>query len=137
MRKLFWISWCLVLLVFVASYFRFTALDLQPTHTLWIQVATADGGARLVVLRGDPSASWTANTVIERDKNTWRYGLSTAPWGRVSYWEGPVDTLGTVVGTYRVDVPLLGPLLIPLALMLVAWAMKRWGAPPRLVWAEL
>ena len=137
MRKLFWVCWCLLFLAFVASYFRFAAFDHQLTRRIWLQAATADGSGRFIAVCGDPSASWTANTVIERDKNTWRYRLSTAPWGRVSYWEGPVDTLGTVVGTYRVDVPLLGPLLIPLALMLVAWAMKRWGAPPRLVWAEL
>ncbi len=137
MRKLFWVSWCLLLLAFVASYFRSAALDYQLTHTIWLQAATADGGARLVVLRGDPSASWTANTVIERDKNTWRYGPSTASWSRMSLQEERVDTLGTVVGTHRVDVPLLGLLLIPPAFMVVAWAMKRWGAPPRLVWAEL
>ena len=137
MRKLFCVCWCLLFLAFVASYFRFASFDYQLTRRIWLQAATADGGGRFIAVCGDPSASWTANTVIERDKNTWRYGLSTVPWGRVSYWESPVDTLGTVVGTYRVDVPLLGPLLIPLALMLVAWAMKRWGAPPRLVWAEL
>ena len=137
MRKLIWVCWCFLLLAYVASYFRTAALDYQLTQTTWLQAATADGSVRLIVLSGDPSASWTANTVIERDKNTWRYGLSTAAWGRMSYHEDPVDTLGTVVGTYRVDVPLLGLLLIPPAFMLVAWAMKRWGAPPRLVWAEL
>ncbi len=137
MRILIWVCWCLLLLAYVASYFRSAALEYQPTRTIWIQAATADGVLRLVVLRGDPSDSPTANTVIEREKYTWRYGPSTASWSRMSYQEEGVDTVGTLLRTYRVQVPLIALLLIPPGWLLVRGCLRRWRAPPRLIWAEI
>ncbi|MCH7925750.1 MAG: hypothetical protein IIC51_09475, partial [Planctomycetes bacterium] len=137
MRKLIGGCWCLLLLAFAASYFRSAALDYQLTHTIWLQATTSNGGARFIVLSGDPSASPAANTVIEREKNTWRYGPSTASWSRMSFQEERVDSLGTLLRTYRVQVPLLALLLIPPGWLLVRACLRRWKAPPRLIWAEL
>jgi len=136
MRKLIWVCSCVLLLAYVATYFRTAAFDYQLTHKTWIQVATADGCARLVVVSGDPSASSTAHIVIERDKNSWRHDASAAQWSRVPPWEGPVDTLGTIVLNYQFKAP-LAPVLVPLAFMLAIWVMERWGASLGLVWAEL
>ena len=137
MRKLIGGCWCLLLLAFAASYFRSAALDYQLTHTIWLQATTSNGGARFIVLSGDPSASPAANTVIEREKNTWRYGPSTASWSRMSFQEERVDSLGTLLRTYRVQVPLVALLLIPPGWLLVRVCLRRWWAPPRLIWAEL
>ncbi len=137
MRKIFWVSWCFLILVFVGSYFRSAAIEYQYSNTLWLQLAIADGGVRGVTVRGDTLASWTANLVIQRDKDGWRYHLSTAPWGKVAYWESSVDTKGTLVGERRIDIPCLVLLFILLACILTLRAMKRWWVPPRLVWLEL
>lgn len=137
MRKFIWVCWCLVLLAVAASYCRSTAFDYQLTQTIWIQATTSDGNARFIVLSGDPSASPAANKIIEREKNSWRYGPSTASWSRMSLQEERVDSLGTLLRTYRVQVPLLAFLLIPPGWLLVRACLRRWKAPPRLIWAEL
>ncbi|UCC32287.1 MAG: hypothetical protein JSU86_08395 [Phycisphaerales bacterium] len=137
MRRIFWLSCGVLVFLLVCSYFRPLAFDCQLTNTVWFQVTLVDGGARTLAIRGDSSASWTAATVIERDKNTWRRVLSSDPRGRVSHYGSPVDTSGTYVDSYRVDVPLVPLLLMILALSLSIRLIRRRMPPRRLVWEEL
>lgn len=137
MRKLIWVCWCLLFLTFIASYSRSAAVDYQLTPTVWIEATTSHGGARVIIITGDPSASPAAKTAIERDKNIWRHGPSTASWKRLSFQEERVDSRGTLLRTYRVQVPLLALLLVPPGWLLGRVCVKRWWSPPRLVWAEL
>ena len=135
MHRLFWICTGLLFLALAGSHLRTTAVDYQLTRTIWLQAATSEGRVRLVALLGDPSASWTAGTVIDRDKATWQHGLSTGSFG-LDVYHATADTLGTPVDTYRFDLPLLQSLMLLLGFALLIWLWKRWGAPPGLILAE-
>lgn len=137
MKKLFWTGWGVGVAIAIVSFFRPMSFDSQITEANWLQITASNGGVRFVAVKGDSSASWTAATVIERDKNTWRAILNADMWGRIGRQTSPVDLLGTMVDTLRVDVPFLGLLLLIPAFSASRKAFRKWGAPPRLVWAEL
>lgn len=135
MQKTFWLCTGLISLALLGSHLRSAAFDFQLTRLTWCQAATNDGRLRIVVVRGDPTASWTAQTVIARDKATWRLGLSTTPLA-IKVYHATADLLGTPVDTYRLDLPLLLPLLLLSGVVLLIKGWKRWGAPPGMIWAE-
>ena len=136
MRKRFWTFWSLLVIVLAISYAWPLDYDLQLTKTVWVQGVVTDGGVRFILIKGDSSASALAGIVFEREKATWRNVFYTARWGKAVHYSGAVDEPGTILDTYRVDIPMLF-LLLAIAFILLAGPYVRKRIPPwRLIWEE-
>ncbi len=137
MRKLFIATWSIAACLLTVGFLYPAAYDVQVSRTTWFQVANATGALRIMTVRGDPSPLTVAATVFEREKGTWRNVVSGNMWGRYDHWLVPVDEPGTLMHTYRLDFPLAWVLILLPLLRAGWWAVKRYRAPPRLIWKEL
>ncbi len=137
MKRLFWTAWGVCVSIAAVSFFRPMAMDSQIADTYWLQVAAYNGGVRLLVLDGDPSVSPTAATSIERSKSRSRRALNAYPCFLYTVREHVLDEAGTTVDALVISLPFLASLLVIAAVSLLLRANKRWGAPLKLIWAEL